>query len=194
MTNSRERLAIAAVLILIASSALAETTSGGASSFNDLSPGNQKIARALFLAERPTPDGPRPLSLNQIAARKSDEGWGRVFKEMKAEGLVHEKNLGQVVSGYEHHLHTASATSHGGRTIVTTGSGRSVAGDSGHGSAETGKGGESGSEGTEQGNASAGHSHGANSVTVSTAGGATNAGGVSAGGASAHGGGAGHAR
>jgi hypothetical protein len=192
MTNSRERLAIAAVFILIASSALAETTSGGASSFNDLSPGNQKIARALFLAQRPTPDGPRALSLNQIAARKGDEGWGRVFKEMKADGLVHEKNLGQVVSGYEHHLHTASATSHGGRTIVTTGSGRSVAGDSGHGSAETGKGGDSGSEGTGHSNASVGHGHDANSVTVTTAGGA--AGGVSAGGASAHGGGAGHAR
>jgi hypothetical protein len=194
MRTRKERLAITAALMLMASAASAQTTSNSTDSFSSLSPGNQKIARALFQAQRPTPNGPQPMSLNQIAALKGEEGWGRVFKEMKAEGLVHEKNLGQVVSGYEHHLHTATSTSSGGRTIATTGSGRTVAAGPDHSHAETAKDSDIGSEGTEHGYASAGHGH---DTTVSTAGGATNAGGgsaSSAGGAAAHGGGAGHAR
>jgi len=198
MTNTKGRLTIAAALMLIASSAFAQTTpgttSGGTASFNTLSPGNQKIARALFEAQRPTPNGPQPLSLNQIAARKGDEGWGQVFKGMKGEGLVQEKSLGQVISSYEHHLHSAAAASSSGRTTVTTGSGRTVATGSDHGHAETGKGGDVGSEGAGHGSAFAGHGHDTDSVT--TASGATNAGGASvssAGGGASHGGGAGHA-
>jgi hypothetical protein len=47
MTSSKHSLAVATALMLMASSALAQTTSGGSSSFSDLSPGNQKIARAV---------------------------------------------------------------------------------------------------------------------------------------------------
>src|SRR5262249_57361411 len=88
MMNLKEGLALAAGLILMASAALAETKSGGSGSFSDLSPGNQNIARALFYAQHRGPNGPQPFSMNQIAALKSHEGWGRVFKEMKA-GVAH---------------------------------------------------------------------------------------------------------
>src|SRR5215472_13800458 len=138
MMNLKEGLALAAGLMLMASAALAETKSGSPGSFGDLSPGNQNIARALFYAQHPGPNGPQPLSMNQIAALKSHEGWGRVFKEMRAEGLVHEKNLGEVVSSYEHHLHDTHHTPSNGRTIVTTGSGRSFASGSEHGQAGAG--------------------------------------------------------
>jgi len=110
-----------------ATSAAAPTGAGeGATnegSFEALSPGGQKITRALFDAQKQpessggnasdtsaTTDGggtgtaetTTPRSLDDIAAAKSGAGWGRVFKEMKAEGLIAEKNLGQVVSGANH--------------------------------------------------------------------------------------------
>jgi hypothetical protein len=193
MMNLKEGLALATGLILMASAAFAES---GAGSFSDLSPGNQKIARALFEAQQPTPNGPHPLSLNQIAARKGDEGWGRVFEQMKSEGLVHDKNLGQVVSSYEHHLHDGHTTSSSGRTIVTTGNGRSFASGSEHGNGGTGKDSDLGASSADHGSGSAGHGHDADTVTVSTAGGTTNASGASAssGGGGSHGGGVGHTR
>lgn len=107
----------------------APTTSTNDGAFAALSPGNQKIARALFEVQKaPAPTEPAPggtttggtgtstggtgtsstattttdsrWTLDQIAAAKqSGQGWGNIFKEMKAEGLVEAKNLGQVVSG-----------------------------------------------------------------------------------------------
>jgi hypothetical protein len=195
MMNLKQGLALAAGLMLMASAALAETKSGSSGSFSDLSPGNQNIARALFNAQTATPNGPQPLSLNQIAALKgSHEGWGEVFKQMKAEGLVNEKNLGQVVSGYEHHLHNNThAASSNGRTTVTTANGHAFASGSDNGHTPTGKWDETGSDGAGHGLASADHGHDA---TVTTAGGATNGGGVSASSGAAggtHGGATGHA-
>ena len=72
---------------------------GGA--FESLSPGNQKIALAIFDSERRA--GPtaatKPLSLDEIAGMKQDgKGWGEVFKEMRSQGLVQDRNLGQAVS------------------------------------------------------------------------------------------------
>ena len=76
------------------------TTTG---TFDQLPPGEQKIARALFEAQKTStdPKAPKSLTLDQIAAMKDGKGWGEVFKEMKAQGLVTEKNLGQVVSNFE---------------------------------------------------------------------------------------------
>jgi hypothetical protein len=91
---------LAAVLVLgIALSASAQTR--GTGTFANLSPGEQKIVRALFEAQ--TKSGtPKPLTLDEIAARKQGYGgWGQVFKSMKAQGLVTSKSLGEVVSGYE---------------------------------------------------------------------------------------------
>jgi hypothetical protein len=194
MMNLKEGLALAAGLVLMASAALAETTSGGSGSFSDLSPGNQNIARALFNAQHATANGPQPLNLNQIAALKgSHEGWGEVFKQMKAEGLVNEKNLGEVTSSYEHHRHDSHAASSNGRTTVTTANGHAFASGSDNGHTPTGKWGETGSDGAGHGLASAEHGH---DVTVSTASGAANGGGASASSGAAggtHGGATGHA-
>ena len=82
----------------------AATSGGGA--FDSLPAGNQKIADALFAAQHPTGTQTR-LSRDQIATMKDGEGWGNVFKQMKADGLVTAKNLGQVVSAHEHALHAA---------------------------------------------------------------------------------------
>lgn len=83
-------------------------TSGGA--FQSLSSGNQKIVDALFAAQ--TPSGTAvALSKDQIATMKEGGGWGKVFRQMKADGLLSAKNLGQVVSAHEHALHSASTTS-----------------------------------------------------------------------------------
>jgi len=68
---------------------------GGA--FDRLAPGEQRIARSLFDAQRRDLQPGRRLTLDQIAAKKGGEGWGVVFKDMKSQGLVNAKNLGQVV-------------------------------------------------------------------------------------------------
>jgi len=96
-----------------------------------LSPGNAKVARALFEAQvtntAPTSAKPigtaggttaaahRSLTLDQIAAMKQNgQSWGHVFQTLKAQGLVQDKSLGQVVSRYQHQQQTA------GRGVVTT--------------------------------------------------------------------------
>src|SRR5205814_6623259 len=87
----------------------------------------------LFSSQRP-PSGTQALSLNQIAAMKGREGWGRVFKEMKADGLVQARNLGQVVSRHAQTAGTSTSTgTAGGRgtsgrasTVVTNGAGRGM--------------------------------------------------------------------
>jgi len=96
---SRVVLAVA-VALTVAVSAWAQTT--GTSAFEKLSPGDQKIARALFEAQT-TSGGATPLTLDQIAAKKKHTGWGEIFKHMKAQGLVTDKNLGQAVSNFERH-------------------------------------------------------------------------------------------
>lgn len=106
------------------------TTTSTTGAFDRLSPGNQQIARALFAAQTSatpttssakqpaTPGQSAPLTLDQIAAMKqSGKGWGEIFKSMKSQGLVQQKNLGQVVSGYRHQQQT-STTSPGARSAA----------------------------------------------------------------------------
>jgi hypothetical protein len=88
-----------------AATSTATTTTGG--SFDNLSAGNQKIADALFAAQKPS-GTQTALTKDQIANLKGGEGWGKVFKQMKSDGLLTDKNLGQVVSAHEHSLHSAS--------------------------------------------------------------------------------------
>ena len=92
-----------------------QTSATGA--FSKLSPGGQKIAQSLYSSQNP-PTGTKALTLDQIATMKSHEGWGRVFKDMKADGLVQAKNLGQVVSGHAKTTQTTNATG----TTSSTGS------------------------------------------------------------------------
>ena len=106
---------------------------GGA--FESLSPGNQKIARAIFDSERRA--GPTaattPLSLDEIAAMKQGgKGWGEVFKEMKSQGLVQDRNLGQAVSRQAVSRQAVSRMTRGGggataaRHEITTASGKTA--------------------------------------------------------------------
>jgi len=114
------RILVAAVAIagLLANPVWAQSSTTIAGSFDSLSPGNQKIANALFSAQKTTGTTLTPLTRDQIAGLKGTEGWGRVFKTMKADGLIQARNLGQVVSGHEHALH-ASTTSTAGRAATT---------------------------------------------------------------------------
>ena len=147
------------------------TTSTGA--FAQLSPGNQKVASAIFAAQsQSTGTGTtagtgttstgssstlsKPLTLDQIAQRKVDgQGWGEIYKSLKEQGLVTYKNLGLAMSAYNHSHHPTSGTG-----VVTTGSGRTMrqdgggydayerrGGDDGHGSAYNAGHGNSGGSG-----------------------------------------------
>ena len=85
------------------------TTVDGA--YAKLTPGNAKIARALHQAQvTPTTTtagsaASRTLSVDQIAAmRQNGQGWGQVFQTMKSQGLLIDKNLGQVVSRYQQRI------------------------------------------------------------------------------------------
>jgi hypothetical protein len=114
-----------------------------AGAYQKLSPGHQKVARALFEAQtvsmtttttkagsKPTVassstaaaasgPAPKPLTLDQIAAMKEQgSGWEHVFRQMRAQGLLTEKNIGQVMTRYNQSRPPTSAS------IVTTGAAR----------------------------------------------------------------------
>ena len=104
-----------------------QATADGA--YAKLSPGNAKVARALFEAQvsnttPPVAGAPaaptlKSLTVDQIAAMKQGQGWGQVFSMMKAQGLLVDKNLGQVVARYQHRTSNPGA--------VTTVSARGLA-------------------------------------------------------------------
>src|SRR5574337_1358995 len=107
------------------------TSSSTQGAFDKLSLGNQKIAQALCNAQpggcpsgASTPTAStsttQPKTLDQIAAMKQHRGWGEIFKQMKEQGLVQEKNLGQVISHANRQAHTGSSSG----TMITNGSGR----------------------------------------------------------------------
>jgi hypothetical protein len=101
--------------------------------YSRLSAGNQKIALALFDAQQAhvmpvanggstggatapatnaTTSSAKPMTLDQIAAQKQGgHPWGEIFQTMRDQGLVQEKNLGQVVSKYQRPNAAASAAS-----------------------------------------------------------------------------------
>lgn len=141
-------------VVLGASPAMAETPVEGA--YENMSPGNQKVALALFEAQAAATGrvpgrsataesatggstiGPESLTLDEIAALKQrSRGWGQVFGEMKSRGLVQERNLGQVVSRYGHRPETTTTVgtesgyySAGGRSSGPGGHASSLAGSS----------------------------------------------------------------
>ena len=98
------RATLVAVIVLGAAlTAWAQAKTTSTTGFASLSPGEQKIVRALFEAQK-LDGAATPLTLDQIAARKTPgkDGWGQVFKSMKEQGLVgNAKNLGEVVSAYD---------------------------------------------------------------------------------------------
>jgi len=144
----------------------AEDSASGA--YDQLSAGNRKVARALFEGQKDTAPSATTLSLDDIAARKQNgEGWGVIFKDMKSQGLVDAKNLGELVS--------RSSRGHGHAGVVTTASGRTLS-DGSHGQ---------GSKGPKRLDADAGVSARSNS---GHGGGFAHGGGSGYGGGSSHGG------
>jgi hypothetical protein len=133
---------VAAILLLFgAATADAQVTPppNPAGAYQKLSPGHQKVARALFEAQHaPTTtttktssgktttasssaaagaaQGPKPLTLDQIAAMKqAGTGWEQVFRQMRAQGLITDKNIATVVTRYnQQSARTPSAS------VVTT--------------------------------------------------------------------------
>jgi len=85
------------------------TTDAGAQSakrrspYDALAPGHRKIAQALFLAQTTRADDVvATLTLDEIAARRMrGQDWGRIFKDMKAQGLITDRNLARSVMRYE---------------------------------------------------------------------------------------------
>ena len=118
--------------------------------FDKLSLGNQKVAAALYYAQSTgdsrngTTIAVRALTLEEIAAKRGrGQAWGEIFRELKAQGLVHEKSLGQVVARYQQTLDTtpgllASDTS-GGRSNANEVGSNGSAGGAVHGVGKGGK-------------------------------------------------------
>ena len=107
--------ALAGLLLLFgtASPASAQQPATVDGAYARLSPGNAKVARALFEAQATTPaapKAPKALTMDQIAAMKQGQDWGRVFNAMKTQGLLADKSLGQVVTRYEHRSTAPVAT------------------------------------------------------------------------------------
>ena len=110
--------------LLVVAPAPAQTTSKSGE-FASLSPGNQKIARALYEAQT-TPATSSKLTLDQIARMKQEsQGWGNVFRAMKAQGRVDAWSLGAVVSASKGQASTpvAASTTSGGGTGGSTSAG-----------------------------------------------------------------------
>jgi len=159
------------------------TSNPNQGAFDNLSPGNQKIARALYEAQQANaqPSGStsttttsKMYSRDDIAAMKqSGKGWGVVFKDMKASGQIppDAKNLGQLVSG----KYQPQSTS--GSTTITSASGKSqTTGKSGKGHFDdSASGGPQGSSGVSSGSGK-GYGHGSSSGPSASAGRGENSG------------------
>jgi hypothetical protein len=87
--------------------------------FAKLSAGNQKVARSLHHAQKARmpalnatgPASVKPLTLDELAAKNlSGQPWISIFKDMKAQGLVQERSLGEVVSKYGQVAETGART------------------------------------------------------------------------------------
>ncbi len=119
------RVAIASAMGILVLALGISTAAAGA--FDALSPGDQKIATALFQTQKSTSPAQPPLTLDQIAAQKqSRQGWGEVFDSMKSRGLLQEKNLGEVVSNQER---AAAAKARGEAVPGAVRSGKARAGE-----------------------------------------------------------------
>jgi hypothetical protein len=130
--------ALAGLLLLFSAASPASAqpaTADGA--YAKLSAGNAKIARALFEAQvtnttppaagAPAAAAPKALTVDQIAAMKQNQGWGQVFSAMKAQGLLLDKSLGQVVARYQHRSSGSTGTTVSSRIDAAPKSGPAAA-------------------------------------------------------------------
>lgn len=111
--------------------------------YDTLPPGNKSIAESLYNAQT----GPTYWTRDQIAtAKMSGDGWGEIFHEMKRDGLITEKSLGQVIRrdasapAALHHSGSSLSSRPHREIIVTTASGASRVVGIGNGHASRGTG------------------------------------------------------
>lgn len=138
-----------AALLLGAGAAYAETSLADDSgtelsdtNFEDVSAGNLGIASALFEGQSgetadPPSDGETATawSMDDILQAKQDgQGWGQIFKQMKADGATDARNLGELVSRYKRGLNGSLGAEDGG---LARNFKNPKAGDSGDGEAVT---------------------------------------------------------
>jgi hypothetical protein len=77
--------------------------------YESLSPGNKRIAVALFEAQKTSTADVTPLTLDQIAhERRNGKNWGDVFQAMKSQGLIQAESLAQVLGRYNRARHSRS--------------------------------------------------------------------------------------
>lgn len=113
----------------LSGAARADTTMPEAGAYEALSARNKKVAEALFNGQIVTPDGNAPLSLDLIAASKQRSGWGRIFRQLRRDGLIDAKNLKELLgSGYQSQTVRRRPRTGGKRqpTVVTTAAGRQI--------------------------------------------------------------------
>jgi len=123
--------ALAGLLLLFGAASASPVSAQTATvdgAYAKLSPGNAKVARALFEAQvsnttppvagAPAATAPKALTVDQIASMKQGQGWGQVFSAMKAQGLVVDKSLGQVVSRYQHRTSAGTVTAESARGVA----------------------------------------------------------------------------
>jgi len=109
-----------AVLLLGTTGAFAEPPSAPApapamalapasNAYEALSPGNKRVAAALFEAQKSSAQNGTPLTLDQIAQeRRSGKSWADVFHAMKSQGLIDAETLAQVLGRYNRARHSHS--------------------------------------------------------------------------------------
>lgn len=175
-------LGLATAAFLTGAVSAQTTTNEGA--FDALSTGNQKIVNAIHDAQIET----STLSTDDIAAKKLDGsygGWGKIYQQMYADGLVEFKNLGQAVSSYHHaNKPPPPPPPSPSTTVITTASGQKII----VGGSKPGHFGKSQSNSAKSNGGKKSFTPGKGaSVTITTAGGGTHGGAVS--GSAKHGGG-----
>ena len=75
--------------------------------YESSSPGNKRVAVALFEAQKPSAPDVTLLTLDQIAQeRRSGKSWGDVFLAMKSLGQIQAETLAQVLGRYNRARHT----------------------------------------------------------------------------------------
>lgn len=75
--------------------------------YESLSPGNKRVAVALFEAQKTSAPDVTLLTLDQIAQeRRSGKSWGDVFLAMKSQGQIQAETLAQVLGRYNRARHT----------------------------------------------------------------------------------------
>ena len=101
-------VAVVAAWLAIAVSISAQSQQ---SAFDQLSAGNQKIARALFQAQ-----GPRGvLTLDEIAALKlSGPSWTEIFQDLMGRDIVSNRSIGYIMRQHKAEIEQSARTSPSG--------------------------------------------------------------------------------